>query len=295
MSASNLSRYAWLSIAAAFLTLGLKTVAWYITGSVGMLSDALESIVNVAAAVMALTMLTIAARPADDDHAFGHTKAEYFSSGVEGALIFIAAISIIWAAIPRLLHPQPLEQIGLGLGIAMVASLINLAVALLLLKAGKQYRSITLEADAHHLLTDVWTSIGVLVGIGAVALSGWLILDPLIAIGVALNIIWTGWQLIRRSIDGLMDAALPSGEIEQIRAILDRYVANNGIQYNALKTRQAGSHKFIYVHILVPGSWLVQQGHDLLDTLETEIETTIDGSRVLSHLEPVEAPSKHHQ
>ena len=295
MSASNLSRYAWLSIAAAFLTLGLKTVAWYITGSVGMLSDALESIVNVAAAVMALTMLTIAARPADDDHAFGHTKAEYFSSGVEGALIFIAAISIIWTAIPRLLHPQPLEQIGLGLGIAMVASLINLAVALLLLKAGKQYRSITLEADAHHLLTDVWTSIGVLVGIGAVALSGWLILDPLIAIGVALNIIWTGWQLIRRSIDGLMDAALPSGEIEQIRAILDRYVANNGIQYNALKTRQAGSHKFIYVHILVPGSWLVQQGHDLLDTLETEIETTIDGSRVLSHLEPVEAPSKHHQ
>ncbi|MEN9429589.1 MAG: hypothetical protein RJA86_448 [Pseudomonadota bacterium] len=294
MASSNLTRYAWLSIAAAVITLSLKTVAYLVTDSVGMLSDAMESIVNLAAAIMALTMLTIAARPADDDHAFGHSKAEYFSSGVEGALILIAAVSIIWAALPRLFHPQAIEQVGLGLMISLVASAVNFAAAFVLLRAGKKHHSITLEADAHHLMTDVWTSGGVLIGIGAVYFTGWLVLDPLIAIAVAINIVWTGFQLLRRSVDGLMDMSLPSNELTIIHDIISRYVAQEGIAYNSLKTRQAGSHKFISVHILVPADWTVQRGHDLLDLLEADIEKTLHGSHVLTHLEPIESPSTHH-
>ena len=294
MESSNLTRYAWLSIAAALVTLALKTIAYLVTDSVGMLSDAMESTVNLAAALMALTMLTIAARPADDDHAFGHSKAEYFSSGVEGALILIAAVSIIWAALPRLVHPQPIEQVGLGLMISLVASGVNFAAAFVLLRAGKKHHSITLEADAHHLMTDVWTSGGVLIGIGAVYATGWLVLDPLIAIAVAINIVWTGFQLLRRSVDGLMDMSLPSTELAIIHDILGRYVAQEGIDYNSLKTRQAGSHKFISVHILVPANWTVQRGHDLLDLLEADIEKTLYGSHVLTHLEPIESPSTHH-
>jgi len=294
MASSNLTRYAWLSIAAAIVTLSLKTIAYLVTDSVGMLSDAMESIVNLAAAVMALTMLTIAARPADDDHAFGHSKAEYFSSGVEGALILIAAVSIIWAALPRLSHPQAIEQVGLGLMISLVASAVNFAAAFVLLRAGKEHHSITLEADAHHLMTDVWTSGGVLIGIGAVYISGWLILDPLIAIAVALNIVWTGFQLLRRSVDGLMDMSLPPDELSIIHDIIGRYATQEGIAYNSLKTRQAGSHKFISVHILVPADWTVRRGHDLLDLLEADIEKTLHGSHVLTHLEPIESPSTHH-
>ena len=294
MASSNLTRYAWLSIAAAVITLSLKTVAYLVTDSVGMLSDAMESIVNLAAAIMALTMLTIAARPADDDHAFGHSKAEYFSSGVEGALILIAAVSIIWAALPRLFHPQAIEQVGLGLAISLVASAVNFGAAVVLLRAGKKHHSITLEADAHHLMTDVWTSGGVLIGIGAVYFTGWLVLDPLIAIAVAINIVWTGFQLLRRSVDGLMDMSLPSNELTIIHDIISRYVAQEGIAYNSLKTRQAGSHKFISVHILVPANWTVQRGHDLLDVLEADIEKTLHGSHVLTHLEPIESPSTHH-
>lgn len=294
MASSNLTRYAWLSIAAAVITLSLKTVAYLVTDSVGMLSDAMESIVNLAAAIMALTMLTIAARPADDDHAFGHSKAEYFSSGVEGALILIAAVSIIWAALPRLFHPQAIEQVGLGLAISLVASAVNFGAAVVLLRAGKKHHSITLEADAHHLMTDVWTSGGVLIGIGAVYFTGWLVLDPLIAIAVAINIVWTGFQLLRRSVDGLMDMSLPSNELAIIHDIISHYVAQEGIAYNSLKTRQAGSHKFISVHILVPANWTVQRGHDLLDLLEADIEKTLHGSHVLTHLEPIESPSTHH-
>ncbi|PTQ91086.1 cation diffusion facilitator family transporter [Agitococcus lubricus] len=294
MSSPNLRPYAWLAIAAALLTLALKTGAYFLTHSVGMLSDALESIVNVAAATMALAMLTIAARPADDDHAFGHTKAEYFSSGVEGALIFLAAIAIIYTAIPRLLHPQPLAQVDLGLMIAILASAINFGVALILLKAGKRYHSITLEADAHHLLTDVWTSVGILLGIGAVVWTGWYVLDPLIAIAVALNIIWTGWQLLRRSVDGLMDVALSEPELDTIKTILSTYEQQYGVHYNALKTRQAGSKKFISFHLLVNGAWSVEQAHALQDQLETAIEAQILGSHVLSHVEPIDAPSTHH-
>ena len=240
MVSSNLTRYAWLSIAAAVVTLVLKTIAYWVTDSVGMLSDAMESTVNLAAALMALTMLTIAARPADDDHAFGHSKAEYFSSGVEGALILIAAVSIIWAALPRLMHPQAIQQVGLGLMISLVASAVNFGTAVVLLRAGKKHHSITLEADAHHLMTDVWTSAGVLIGIGAVYATGWLILDPLIAIAVAINIVWTGFQLLRRSVDGLMDMSLPTDELTIIHEIIGRYVKEQGIAYNSLKTRQAG-------------------------------------------------------
>ena len=294
MVSSNLTRYAWLSIAAAVVTLVLKTIAYWVTDSVGMLSDAMESTVNLAAALMALTMLTIAARPADDDHAFGHSKAEYFSSGVEGALILIAAVSIIWAALPRLMHPQAIQQIGLGLMISLVASAVNFGAAVVLLRAGKKHHSITLEADAHHLMTDVWTSAGVLIGIGAVYATGWLILDPLIAIAVAINIVWTGFQLLRRSVDGLMDMSLPTDELAIIHEIIGRYVTQQGIAYSSLKTRQAGSHKFISVHILVPANWTVQRGHDLLDLLEADIEKTLYGSHVLTHLEPIESPSTHH-
>ena len=294
MSQANLTRYAWLSIATAFFTLGLKIVAYWMTNSVGMLSDAIESIVNVGAAVMALTMLNIAARPADDDHAFGHSKAEYFSSGFEGALIFVAAISIIGAAWPRLFHPQPIEAFNWGFAISILASVFNFITAFILFKAAKKYNSITLEADAHHLMTDVWTSIGVLIAIVAVALTGWYVLDALIAIGVALNILWTGWSLLYRSVAGLMDAALPHAEVQQIKQILDNYSHEHGIIYQNLKTRQAGARKFISVHILVNGNWSVQQGHDLVDIIETDIEQKISGCHVLTHLEPIEAPSKHH-
>lgn len=294
MSQANLTRYAWLSIATAFFTLGLKIMAYWLTNSVGMLSDAIESIVNVGAAVMALTMLNIAARPADDDHAFGHSKAEYFSSGFEGALIFVAAISIIVAAWPRLFQPQAIDAFNWGFAISLLASVFNLITSLILFKAAKQYNSITLEADAHHLMTDVWTSVGVLIAIVAVALTGWYVLDALIAIAVALNILWTGWSLLYRSVAGLMDAALPYAEVEQIKQILDNYSQQQGILYQNLKTRQAGARKFVSVHILVNGNWSVQQGHDLVDIIETDIEQQIQGCHVLTHLEPIEAPSKHH-
>src|SRR5512141_1615943 len=202
---SKLTRYAWLSILAALLTIGLKTSAFLLTNSVGLLSDAMESGVNLAAALMALAMLTVAARPPDEDHAFGHSKAEYFASGVEGTLILVAAGTIMWAAIERLIVPKPIQGLGLGLGLSMLASLINFGVATILLRAGKQNQSITLEADARHLMTDVWTSAGVLLALGAVTLTKWQILDPIIGIGVAINIIWSGIGLIRRSVLGLMD------------------------------------------------------------------------------------------
>lgn len=258
MHRPSLTRFAWLSIAAAILTIGLKAAAYFITGSVGLLSDALESLVNLAAALMALAMLTVAARPPDEDHVYGHDKAEYFSSGVEGALILVAAISIGVAAWNRLLHPQPLEAVGLGLGISVFASLINLGVALVLRRAGQRFGSITLEADSQHLMTDVWTSVGVVAGIGAVALTGWERLDPLIAIAVALNIVWSGVQLVRRSALGLLDTAWPVPERGIVTNILDKYRVH-GLQFHALRTRQSASRRFMSVHILVPGQWTVSK------------------------------------
>lgn len=286
----SLVRYAWLSVAAALATIVLKAGAWWLTGSVGLLSDALESFVNLAGALMALSMLSLAARPPDEDHAFGHGKAEYFSSGVEGGLILLAAIGIGWAAVDRLLHPQPLERLGLGLLVSVVASVVNLGVSLVLMRAARQYESITLKANAHHLLTDVWTSIGVLAGVGAVALSGWLWLDPVVALAVAANIVWTGVRIVTESVHGLMDRALPAAELAVIREVLNRYTGPH-VRYHALRTRQAGPRRFITLHVLVPGTWTVQQGHDLLESLEAELRAALSGVTVLTHLEPLGDPA----
>ncbi len=291
MSAStSLTRFAWLSIAAAVVTIGLKTGAYFVTGSVSLLSDALESLVNLAAAVVALLMLSVAARPPDADHAYGHSKAEYFSSGVEGGLILLAAGSIAITAVGRLLDPRPIEQLGLGLTISVIASVINLVVARVLLQAGRHYHSITLEADAQHLMTDVWTSVGVLVGVVAVNLTGWQRLDPIIALVVAAHILWTGVQLIRRSALGLLDTALPAAERDRVVAILDGFARREGVAYHALRTRQAGARRFVSVHILVPGSWTVQRGHNLLERIEREVRATFANTTIFTHLEPLEDP-----
>jgi cation diffusion facilitator family transporter len=286
---ANLARFAWLSIGAAILTIVLKGTAYWLTGSVGLLSDALESVVNLVAAIMALAMLSIAARPADELHAYGYSKAEYFSSGLEGALILLAAASITWTAVPRLWAPQPLENIGIGLAVSVLASAINFGTARVLLGASKEYRSITLEADAHHLMTDVWTSGGVLLGVGAVEITGWLRLDPIIALIVAANIIRTGWQLLGRSTQGLLDATLPVAEQDAIKQVLKHY-ESGGIHYHALRTRQAGTRAFISLHVLVPRDWTVQRGHDLLEQLERDIRAAVPGAQLFTHLEPLGDP-----
>jgi cation diffusion facilitator family transporter len=290
MERVSLTRFAWLSIAAALATIVLKAAAYYVTGSVGLLSDALESLVNLAAALMALAMLTVAARPPDEMHAYGYSKAEYFSSGAEGALILLAAASIVWTALPRLISPRPLEQVGVGLVVSALAAALNFAVARLLLDAGRRYRSITLEADAHHLMTDVWTSAGVVAAIAVVTLTGWNRLDPIIALTVAVNILWTGLKLLRRSAVGLLDSTLPRAEQEGIREVLSRYLSR-GIHYHALRTRHAGARSFISFHVLVPGEWTVQQGHDLLEEMEREIRAAVPGATVFTHLEPIGDPA----
>jgi cation diffusion facilitator family transporter len=289
MLPASLKRYAWLSIAAALATILLKGWAWWITGSVGLLSDALESFVNLAGAIMALAMLTLAAMPADDNHAHGHGKAEYFSSAFEGFLIIIAAVAISYAAIDRLLNPQPLEAVGIGLAVSVVASIINLATSRILMAVGKKHKSITLEADAHHLLTDVWTSAGVIVGVGLVWLTGWLWLDPVVALLVALNIVWTGWQLLHRSATGLMDVSLPEEDLSAIESILDSY-RRQGLDFHALRTRQAGTRAFISLHVLVPGKWTVQLGHDWSERIEADIRQAVAFAHITTHLEPKEDP-----
>jgi len=290
MKSPSLTRFAWLSIGAAVSTMALKALAWKLTGSVGLLSDAMESLVNLAGAFMALAMLSVAARPPDEDHAYGHGKAEYFSAGFEGALIIVAAISIAVAAVDRLLRPRAIEQVGLGLAVSVVASLVNLAVALVLLKAARKHRSATLQSNAHHLLTDVWTSAGVLVGVGAVVLTGWQRLDPVIALAVAANIVFTGGRIVLQSVAGLMDAALPAAEIAVLRQLLDRYSVE-GLEYHALRTRQSGALRFVSVHILVPPDWTVQQGHELLERVEADIRRALPPVTVFTHLEPLGDPS----
>ncbi len=287
----NLTRYAWLSIGTAVLTISLKVVAYLLTGSVGLLSDALESGVNLVAALMALAALTIAAQPPDDQHTYGHAKAEYFSSGAEGTMILFAALMIAATAVPRLLNPQPLEQVGLGLVVSVTAGALNLATALVLIRAGKQYNSITLTADAHHLLSDVWTSVGVVVGVAAVALTGWSILDPVIALAVAAQILYSGVKLVRKSAAGLMDTALPAEELALITAVLDRYCQQEPIEYHALRTRQSASQRFLSVHVQVPGEWTVQHGHTLVENMERDLRQALRPLSVLTHLEPIEDPS----
>lgn len=289
MNRSSLTRYAWLSIAAAFATIALKGLAYFLTGSIGLLSDAVESLVNLLGASIALSMLIIAAHPPDEEHHFGHSKAEYFASGAEGILVLIAAVGIGVVAVGRILSPRSLEQAGPGLIVSTVASLINLGVARILLHVGRKSNSITLEADARHLMTDVWTSVAVIGGVGAVALTGWQVLDPVVALAVAANIVWTGYGLIQRSVSGLMDTALSAEEHQVIAGILDGY-KKQGIQFHSLRTRQAAGRRFISIHVLVPGKWTTHRGHHLVDKIEVDICNALPGATVFTHLEPVEDP-----
>lgn len=300
----SLTRYGWLSIAAAVATIALKTYAYLLTDSVGLLSDALESVINLVAAVIMLIVLHIAAQPPDDGHPYGHEKIEYFSSGAEGVMILLAAISIGITAWDRLWHPHALQQLDIGIAISIVASLINLVVAKILIKVGKQQRSITLESDGKHLMTDVWTTVGILIGIGVIfvanyfetslavakqlGLNDWGILDPIIAILVAINIVWAGLQLIRRTVSGLLDAALSTDEQAKIIEVLEQFVGSDNIAYHALRTRYSGAQRFMSVHILVPGNWTVQQGHDLVELVEQQITTIFDNIDIDTHLEPIE-------
>ncbi|HKV99390.1 MAG TPA: cation diffusion facilitator family transporter [Vicinamibacterales bacterium] len=290
MPSRSLVRFAWLSIAAAIVTMALKAAAYVLTGSVGFMSDAIESLVNLVGAVMALSMLTVASRPADEEHRYGHGKAEYFSSFFEGSLIFAAAVGIGIAAVERLFQPRPLEQIGLGIGVSIAASAVNLAAALVILRAGRRHQSISLEANARHLLTDVWTSAGVIAGIGAVALTGWHVIDPIIALAVAANIVYTGVGIVRSSVSGLMDSALPEADERRVQAVLDGY-ATDGVQFHALRTRQAGARRFVSVHVLVPGQWTVQRGHHLLERIEADVRQALPGVTVFTHLESLDDPA----
>lgn len=285
----GLTRYAWLSVLTAIVIILLKVAAYLLTGSIGFLSDALESGANIIAAVITLVALIVAARPPDREHTFGHSKAEYLSSGAEGTLILVAAIVIAVQAVQRLMTPQPLEQVGLGVAVSAVAAAVNFGVARVLLRAGKRHRSAALTADAHHLLTDVWTSLGVIVAVALVALTGWLWLDPIIGLLVALQIILTGLKLMRLSINGLLDASLPADEVAQVVGILDGY-APRDVTYHALRTRQAGAQRFVSFHLLVPGSWSVQQGHELLEDIERDIRRELEPVNVLGHIEPREDP-----
>ncbi|MBW4575095.1 MAG: cation diffusion facilitator family transporter [Aphanothece sp. CMT-3BRIN-NPC111] len=289
MPTNSARNYAILSIGAALLTIALKFGAYLLTGSVGLFSDAAESVVNLMAALVAFWALTFAAQPPDAEHAFGHSKAEYFSSGVEGALILVAAASIAIAAWGRLTHPQPLEQLGLGLGLSLVATAVNGGVAFVLLKAGRRLRSITLRADAHHLLTDVWTSFGVVVGILLVKLTGWLVLDPIIALLVAANIVWAGVKLLGETASGLLDTSLPAAEQRIIASVLASY-EDKGILFHALLTRTAGTRRFVSLHVLVPGNWTVKHGHDLCEEIELAIIKALPSTHVITHLEPLEDP-----
>jgi cation diffusion facilitator family transporter len=281
--------YAALSMGAAVLTIGLKFGAYALTGSVGLLSDAFESIVNLVAAIAAFWALSYAAKPPDAKHTFGHSKAEYFSSALEGLLILVAAGSIAIAAGERLSHPQPIEQAGLGLALVLLATAINGGVAWILLQASQRLRSITLRADAHHLLTDVWTSVGVVLGIGLVSVTGWLVLDPIVALLVAANIVWTGFKLLGETGSGLLDSAIPDEEQKAIALIMSEY-ETQGIQFHALRTRVAGARRFVSFHVLVPGAWTVQRGHDVCEAIEQGITLALPGTDVTTHLEPSEDP-----
>lgn len=291
MTQNPLRKFIYLSIAAAIVTILLKFYAYYVTGSMGFLSDALESFVNLFAAIFALVMFNISMKPADKEHEFGHSKAEYFSSAAEGALILIAAFTIIWSAVPRLIDPRPIENINTGLLFSLLASLVNLGVGLTLIHQGKKRNSLLLEADGKHLMADVWTSIGVIVAIMVVRFTGWLIVDPIIAIIVALNIVFTGYRLIMRSASGLMDASLPKEDMDKITAYLDS-LKDQQIEYHSLLTRAAGRRKFIAFHMLVPGKWTVQEAHDHADEIEETIINMFDEPVTIhTHLEPVEDPA----
>jgi cation diffusion facilitator family transporter len=289
----GLERYAWLSVGAALATIALKTAAWAVTDSVGLLSDALESLINLAAALLALSMLRLAARPPDEAHPYGRYKAEYFASGIEGALIVLAAASIAYAAVPRLFDPRPIAAPWLGIAINAAASGINLGCGLLLVSAGKRLHSIALEADGHHLMSDVWTSAGVVAGVALVALTGWAVLDPLVALAVALHIVWTGFALMRRSFSGLMDAAIPETERAAIEKIFAEYRRRYGVEFHALLTRQAGARRFVSFHLLVPDAWTVAHAHRLSEEIEERIRSLVPNAITLTHIEPISQPASY--
>jgi cation diffusion facilitator family transporter len=290
---SGLERFAWLSVAAALATIGLKTLAWRLTGSVGLLSDALESIVNLAAALLALSMLRLAASPPDEEHPYGFSKAEYLAAGIEGALIVLAAAGILLSAVPRLVNPAPLDAPVLGLSISAGASLINLGVAVVLLRAGRKYRSVALEADGRHLMTDVWTSAGVIVGVALVFATGWLRLDPLVALAVAAHIVWTGVGLVRRSASGLLDAAIPQADRDAIQHILEEYSRHAGVTFHAIRTRRAAKRRFVSFHLLVPDRWSVLRAHRLSEEIEARIRAAVPDASIFTHIEPISDPASY--
>jgi cation diffusion facilitator family transporter len=282
------------SVAAAIVTIALKTGAWAVTGSVGLLSDAAESVVNLVAAIVALGIVHWASRPPDEDHAFGHDKADYFSAGFEGGLIVLAAGTIAVAAVNRLIHPEPVDNIVIGVVVTSIATLINLAMSRWLVRVGKEQESVVLEADGRHLMADVWTSVGVVIGVIAVVITGWERLDPIIALIVAANVLVTGWRLVKRSANGLMDHALDADELHRIDRVLDRFTHEDDVQFHALRTRRSGRRAFVSVHVLVPGKWSVQQGHDLAEAVELELTEELRGlSNIFTHLEPVDDPISH--
>lgn len=288
-----LERYAWLSVGAALATITLKLLAWWLTDSVGLLSDALESFVNLAAALLALAMLRLSAMPADAAHPYGRSKAEYFASGAEGALIVLAAAGIIWAALPRLVEPKMIVLPFAGIALTVLASIINLVVARILFKAGEAHHSIALEADAHHLMTDVWTSVGVIAGITLVVLTGWARLDPLLALAVAAHILWIGGRLMRRSVAGLLDAAIPDGEQEEVTKIFAEYSKRYGVAFHALRTRRAGTRRFVSFHLLVPDEWTVAHAHGLSEEIEQRIRDLVPNATTFCHIEPISHPSSY--
>ena len=289
----QLERYAWLSVAAAAATITLKALAWWLTGSVGLLSDALESVVNLTAALLALSMLRLAASPPDADHPYGFSKAEYFSAGIEGALIVLAAAGIVWAALARLVAPQALDMALAGLTLTVLASGINLAVAMVLLRAGREHHSITLEADGRHLLTDVWTSAGVIVGVALVFVTGWLRLDPLVAIAVALYILWTGFGLMRRSVRGLLDPAISAEDQKEVAKLIAEYSRRHGVSFHALRTRQAGARRFVSFHLLVPDDWSVARAHQLSEEIEARMRSMVPNAAIFTHIEPISDPASY--
>lgn len=294
--AHSLTRWAWLSIGAAVVTIAMKTVAYLLTGSVGLLSDALESVVNLVAAILALTAIAAAAKPADERHHFGHGKAEYLSAGAEGVMIVVAAALIVYAAVERLINPRPLEDLGVGLAITLGATVVNGVVGVVILRQGRRHRSMALVADGKHLMTDVYTSIGVIVGIALVAITGWLPLDSLVALAVGANILWTGFILVRNAGRGLLDHALPREETGRVLGVLqdfvDRHPAGE-LEFHGLQTRESGRDQFVSVHVLVPGAWTVSRAHDLVEDVEAAIRTTLPHAQVHTHLEPREDPRSH--
>ncbi len=285
----SLTRYAWMSVVAALFTLALKSAGSLVSHSVGLFTDALESLVNLGAALMALAVLRWAAQPPDEEHAFGHDKMEYVSSGVEGGLILMASAGMLASGVDRLLHPQPLQQLSLGLGLCLLASVVNGLVAWVLGRAGREHRSIALQADSRHLMSDVYSSLGVLVGVGFVSLTGRSWLDPAVALAVGLWVGYTGISLVVASIRGVLDPSLPPEDLARIEAVLNQY-RERGLDFHALRSRQAGRSSFVQLHVLVPGGWTVSRGHDLLEELEAKLREALPGVKLHTHLEPLEDP-----